>query len=121
MIQKDPLLTPATSIAGIRPKQLVEPEYHGYPDNDKDRVQTIQECAMYIDQYNLTEKQIRADVILSRQLQEEEREQYLKLSSQVEYDMPPEYHIGKVDARKKRNIRMNNFKRQVTDILVDKL
>ena len=65
-------------MVGIIPKQLVEPVYHVYSDNDQKRVHMVQKHAMYIDQYDITEKHIRGDVILLRQLQEEEREQFLK-------------------------------------------
>ena len=33
-IQQDPLLIPTTSMVGIRPNQLIEPEYHDYLEND---------------------------------------------------------------------------------------
>ena len=66
---------------GIRPKQLIEPEYHDYPENEQDRIQMRHGHAMYVNQYDLIQKQIRADAILLRQLQEEEREQFLKQSS----------------------------------------
>ena len=32
---KDPLLTPTTSLAGIKPKQLIGPENHDYPEYDQ--------------------------------------------------------------------------------------
>ena len=50
---------------------------------------------MYVDQNDLTEKQIRTDTLLLRQLQEEEREQFLKQNNQEVYDIPPKYHIGR--------------------------
>ena len=47
------------------------------------------ENAMHVNQYDLTEKQIRAGVILLRQLQEEEKEHFLKQEiDQKEYDIP---------------------------------
>ena len=55
-IQQGLLLTSSTSMVGIRPKQLIEPEYHDYLENDQDREQTIHENIMYSDQYDLTEK-----------------------------------------------------------------
>ena len=54
---------------------------------------TIHEHAMYAEQNDFMEKQIRTDALLLRQLQYEEIEQYLKENNQVEYDVPPEYHI----------------------------
>ena len=33
-IQQDPLLTPTTSLTGIKPKQLIGPEYQDYPEYD---------------------------------------------------------------------------------------
>ena len=49
---------------------------------------------MYVNQFDLTEKQIRVDTILSKQLQGKEKEHILKQSNQIEYDIPPKYHIG---------------------------
>ena len=80
---------------GIRPKQLIQPEYHDYLDKYQDRVCMIHECAMYVDRYDITDIQIRTDAILLRQLQEEEKEQFLKQNNQIEYDIPPKYHIGR--------------------------
>ena len=51
-IQQDPLLTPSTSMVSIGPKQLIEPEYHDYPENDQDRIQIRHEHAMYVNQYD---------------------------------------------------------------------
>ena len=65
-ITQDLLLTPTTSMVGVRPKQLTEPEYHDYLENDQYREQMIHEHIMHADQIYLTEKQIRADAILSR-------------------------------------------------------
>ena len=53
IIQQDQLITPSTSIVGVRPKQLIESVYHDYPKNDLDRVQMIHDHAMYVDQYDL--------------------------------------------------------------------
>ena len=46
-------------MVGIRPKQLIETEYHVYLENEQDREKMI--LAMYADQYDLTKKQIKAD------------------------------------------------------------
>ena len=48
-IQQDLLLIPETSMIGIRPKQLIEPEYPHYPENDHYREQMIHEHAMYVE------------------------------------------------------------------------
>ena len=95
-IQQDLLLTPATSMIGIRPKQLIEPEYYNYPANDHYGEQIICEHDMYVEQNDLIKKQIRAHALLSRQFQDEEREQHLKQNNKVEYDKPPEYHIDRI-------------------------
>ena len=63
---QDQLITPSTSMVGVEPKQLIEPEYHDYLNSNQDRVQTIHEHAMYDDRYDLTEKQLRVDTILLR-------------------------------------------------------
>ena len=34
-IHQDPLLTPTTSLTGIKPKQLIWPEYHDYSEHDQ--------------------------------------------------------------------------------------
>ena len=65
-IQEDLLLTPTTSLTGIQPQQLIGPEYHGCPEYDHYREQMIHELVQK------KNKQIRADALLSRQLQEEE-------------------------------------------------
>ena len=49
-IQQEPLLTPITSMTGIRPKQLIEPEYHDYPENDHFGERMIHEHAIYTEQ-----------------------------------------------------------------------
>ena len=49
---------------------------------------------MCIDLYSKTEQQIRADVILSRQLQEEEQVQLIKQSNQIEYNIPTNYYTN---------------------------
>ena len=48
-IQQGPLLTPTTAMASIRPKQLIEPEYHNYPENDHYIDQMICEHDMYVE------------------------------------------------------------------------
>ena len=70
-IQQDPLLTPTTSVTGFKPKQLIGPEYHDYHEYDHYRKQMIHEHAMYLEKNDLIKKLIRADALLSRQLQEE--------------------------------------------------
>ena len=101
-IQQDHLLTSTTSMAGIILKQLIEPEYHDYLDNDHYREQMIYEHTMYAEQNDLIEKQIRADTLLSSWLQDEERKQFLKQNNQVECDVPPEYHIGRYHIKTER-------------------
>ena len=64
---------------------MVESECHDYPENDQDRVQAKYESAMYVDPYDIPGKQIWADAILARKLQEEESEQFSKQSSQTYY------------------------------------
>ena len=51
--------------------------------------------AIYAEQNDLIKKQIRADALLLRKLRDEEKEQFLKQNNQVEYDIPPEFHIGR--------------------------
>ena len=34
-VQQDPLLTPMTSLTGIKPKQLIRPEYYDYSEHDQ--------------------------------------------------------------------------------------
>ena len=42
-IQQDPLLTPTTSLTGIKPKQLIWSEYHDYPEYDRYTEHMVQE------------------------------------------------------------------------------
>ena len=56
----------------------------------------IQEEAMHSEQNNLIKK--KTSDLLSRQFQQEEREQVLKQNNQVEYDVPSVHHIK--DTRK---------------------
>ena len=98
-MQQDPLLTLTTLMTNIQPKQLTEPEYHNYPENDHYIDQIICEHDMYVKQNDLAEKQLRADALLSRQLQDEERKQ----NNQAEYDEPPEYHRQVSGKIKKKN------------------
>ena len=65
-------------MVGSRPKQLIEPEYRDYLENDHYREWIVHEHAMYAEQNDLIEKQIRADNSLLRWLQDKEGEQYLK-------------------------------------------
>ena len=55
-------------MAGIRPKQLIEPEYYDYLENDNYSEWMIHDNAMYTEQNDLIKKQIRADVLLSWKL-----------------------------------------------------
>ena len=59
----------------------------------------------------MIEKHIRADALLSRQLQWEEREQVLKQNNQKEYDVPSVYHIN----RPQLNTESNDEEMQDTD------
>ena len=102
-IQKHPLLTPTTSLRGIKPKQLIGPEYHDYPENDCYREQMIHEHAINPEQNNLIEKQISADALLSRQLQEEERNQALNQNKQLKYDVPSVHHIDRLQVKMESN------------------
>ena len=58
-IQQDPLLTPTISLTGIKPKQLIGPDYKDYPEYDHYRKQMIHEHAIYPEQNNLIDKQIK--------------------------------------------------------------
>ena len=82
-------------MVGIRSKQLTEWENHNYLENDQYREQKVHGHDMYADQNDLTRKQIWGDPLLLRQLQEEEREHFLKQNNQAEYDVLPKYHIGR--------------------------
>ena len=99
-IQQDPLLTPTTSLTGIKPKQLIEPEY---PEYYHHREQMIHEHATYPEQNDLIKKQIRADALLSRQLQEEERDHTLKENKLIDYDVPSVHHIGRLWVKRESN------------------
>ena len=55
-IQEDPLLTHTTSLTGIKPKQLIGPEYNGYPKYDHYWELMIHENAIYPEQNDLIEK-----------------------------------------------------------------
>ena len=102
-IHQDPLLTPTTSLSGIKPKMLIGPEYHDYPEYDHYGEQMIHEHAIYADENELIKKQIRADALLSRSLQQEERDQALKQNKQVEYDVPSVHHIDILQIKMESN------------------
>ena len=74
---QDPLLTSTTSLSSINPKQLIGPEYHDYSDHEQYREQMMCEHVTYTEHNDLMEKEIRADTVLSRQLQDEEIGQVL--------------------------------------------
>ena len=71
-IQPDPLLTPATSLTGIKWKQLIGPECHDYSEYDQYTEYMTKEQDIHTEQNDLAEEQIRTDALLARQLQEEE-------------------------------------------------
>ena len=52
-MQQDPLLTSTTSVLHIRPKQLMEPEYHEYLKHDQYREQMMHEHTMHVEQNDL--------------------------------------------------------------------
>ena len=52
-IQQDALLMPTTSMTSIRTKQLMDSEYHNYPENDHYIDQMICEHGMYVEQNDL--------------------------------------------------------------------
>ena len=80
-IQQDPLLTPTTSLTGIKPKQLIRSDYQDYSVYDHYRHKMIHEHALYPEWNDSIEKQIREDVLVWRQLQEEERRPGFKINS----------------------------------------
>ena len=55
-IHQDPLLNPTTSMISIQPKQLIDLEYHSYPENDHYRERMICEHDMYVEQNDLIKK-----------------------------------------------------------------
>ena len=54
-IQEDPLLT-HTSLTGIKPKQLIGPEYHDYSEYDQCTEPMIQEHDIQTEQNDLIKK-----------------------------------------------------------------
>ena len=50
---------------------------------------------MQTEQHDIIERQIRIDTLLSRQLQEGERNQAIKSNCQTEYNDPLPYHIDR--------------------------
>ena len=75
-LQQDPTLTPSMSTEGLRPKQFID--QHDYHEMEQGKVQVIFENDMYIDLYSTVERQTRTDAILSRQIYEEEWNQFEK-------------------------------------------
>ena len=59
--------------------------------------------AIYPGQNDLIEKQIRADGLLSRQLQGEEGDQALKQNKQVEYGIPSACYIDRLQIKMESN------------------
>ena len=76
-IQHDPLLTPMTFLKVIKPKQLIGPEYHNFPEYDQYTEHMIQEHDIQTEQNDMIERQIMTDASLSKQFQEEEKGQVL--------------------------------------------
>ena len=94
-IQQDVLLTPKTSLTGIRSKKLIKSDYCNYLQDDQYPKYIRQKHDTQTEQHDTIERQIRTDTLLSRQLQEEERNQAIKSNYQTEYDDPLPYHIDR--------------------------
>ena len=94
-IQQDPLLTPTASLTGIRPQKVIKSDYHNYQEDEQYPECIIQEHDMQSEQDDTAERQIRTDTILSRKLQEEEKNQAIKSNCQTEYDDPLLYCIDR--------------------------
>ena len=58
------------------------------------KVQDIHDNDRYIGQYSTVEQQIRAEVMLSRQIYEEDQKQVEKQIKQVENKSSNEYHFN---------------------------
>ena len=78
-------------MVGIRPKQFVD--QHDYHVVKKGKVQDTYDHDRYICPYSTIEQQIRADVMLSRQIYEEEQKQFEEQIKQVENKRSNEYHL----------------------------
>ena len=63
----------------------------------------IHEHAIYPEPNESFEKQIRTDALLTRQLRGEERDQALKQSKQVEYDVPFMHHVERLQVKMESN------------------
>ena len=75
-LQQDPTFTPSMSMVGLRLKQFVhQQDYHIMKQG---KVQDTFDCERYIGQYSTIEQQIRADVMLSRQIYNEEQSHFVK-------------------------------------------
>ena len=62
---------------------MTGPDYHNYPKYDHYIEHMIHKHAIYQEPNDLIKNQMRADALLSRQLQEEERETMLKKPSNI--------------------------------------
>ena len=83
-------------MVGIRPKELIEPDYHDYLKNDHYREWMTHEHAMYVEQNDLILKKAnKSKCLVIRAAPRWRQGTFLKPNNQVEYDVSSKYDIGR--------------------------